>query len=34
MQNIIDKDRCVLVFSGGQDSSTLLFWAKKSLKRL
>jgi len=34
MQNIIDKDRCVLVFSGGQDSSTLLFWAKKKFKEV
>ncbi|WP_319371659.1 7-cyano-7-deazaguanine synthase QueC [uncultured Ilyobacter sp.] len=34
MQNIIDKNRCVLVFSGGQDSSTLLFWAKKQFKEV
>lgn len=34
MQNTINKDRCVLVFSGGQDSSTLLFWAKKKFKEV
>ncbi len=34
MQDRINKDRCVVVFSGGQDSTTLLFWAKKNYKEV
>jgi len=34
MKEQINKDRCVLVFSGGQDSTTLLFHAKKLYKEV
>jgi len=34
MKDRINKDRCVLVFSGGQDSTTLLFHAKKLYKEV
>lgn len=34
MQDRINKDRCVVVFSGGQDSTTILFKAKKEYKEV
>jgi len=34
MKEQINKNRCVLVFSGGQDSTTLLFHAKKLYKEV
>ena len=34
MKELIDKNKCVLVFSGGQDSTTLLFHAKKLYKEV
>lgn len=34
MQDRINKEKCVIVFSGGQDSTTLLFWAKKKFKEV
>ena len=34
MKDRINKNSCVLVFSGGQDSTTLLFHAKKLYKEI
>jgi 7-cyano-7-deazaguanine synthase len=34
MHDRINKNRCVIVFSGGQDSTTLLFWAKKKFEEV
>jgi 7-cyano-7-deazaguanine synthase len=34
MHDRINKKRCVIVFSGGQDSTTLLFWAKKKFEEV
>ena len=34
MKEQINKEKCVLVFSGGQDSTTLLFHAKKLYKEV
>lgn len=34
MKELINKNKCVLVFSGGQDSTTLLFHAKKLYKEV
>ena len=28
------KDRCVVSLSGGQDSTTVLFWAKSNFKEV
>ena len=33
MQELKNKDAAVVVFSGGQDSTTCLFWALKRYKR-
>jgi len=30
----MDKDTCIVVFSGGQDSTTCLFWAMKKFKKV
>lgn len=30
----VNKDKCLVVFSGGQDSTTCLFWAKKHFKEV
>lgn len=32
MENIIDPKKAVVIFSGGQDSTTLLFWARKQFE--
>ena len=34
MQELKNKEAAVLIFSGGQDSTTCLFWAKKRYKKL
>ena len=33
MQELKNKDAAVVVFSGGQDSTTCLFWALKRYKK-
>ncbi len=30
----MNKEKAIVVFSGGQDSTTCLFWAKKNIKKL
>ena len=34
MQELKNKDAAVVVFSGGQDSTTCLFWALKRYKKV
>ena len=34
MKQYINNDKCLVVFSGGQDSTTCLFWAKKHFKEI
>lgn len=34
MNKMINKDSAVILFSGGQDSTTCLFWAKKKFKKI
>ena len=34
MQELKNKESAVVIFSGGQDSTTCLFWAKKRYKKL
>jgi 7-cyano-7-deazaguanine synthase len=34
MTNQIDKQKAIVIFSGGQDSTTCLFWAKKTYKEV
>ena len=31
---ILDRNKALIVFSGGQDSTTCLFWAKKHFKKV
>ncbi len=34
LQNIIAKDKCLILFSGGQDSTTCLYWAKRRFEQV